>query len=259
MPAILADFRMDALVAAIRTFVHYPWSGTVLYFGEMISASQLPWHYLYGYMLFQLPLYYHLFLLTVLAVAIASPRTTLQRFHDFWRSDKRASTVILLAAALVIPLLWILLARPVLYDAFRQVLFVVPLISMLLYFGFIEALRRLRGSVRWALILLASVGFMEAVLAMRLLHPYEYVYYNPLVKPAGVFELEYWGTSFRELAERLNEYGRENSKGGGEASPVCLRSRALAYPVPRWRQVRDCGERRCAAVQCGAEPLGLHG
>ena len=214
MPAILADFRMDALVAATRAFMDYPWSGAVLYFGEMISASQLPWHYVYVYMFFQLPLYYHLFLLTVLAVSIASPRMILQRLRDFCRSDKRAPTVILLAAALAIPLIWTLLARPVLYDAFRQVLFIVPLICMLLYFGFIEALRGLRGSLRWALILLGSVGFMEAVVAMRLLHPYEYVYYNPLVKPAGVFELEYWGTSFRELAERLNDYARENNKEG---------------------------------------------
>jgi hypothetical protein len=94
------------------------------------------------------------------------------------------------------------------------VLFIVPLISLLLYFGFVEALKGFRPSVRCALILLASVGFVEAVNAMRLLHPYEYVYYNPLVKPAGSFELEYWGTSFRELAERLNDYARENNRRG---------------------------------------------
>lgn len=214
MPAILADLRVDALVAAIRVFLNYPWAGTVLYFGKMISSSNLPWHYIYAYMFFQLPLYYHLFLLTVVAVVISAPRAKLQRFNNFCRTDTRAPTVLLLAVALVIPLIWILLARPVLYDAFRQVLFIVPLISMLLYFGFIEALRGLRTSVRWGLILLASFGFVEAVVAMRLLHPYEYVYYNPLMKPAGLFELEYWGTSFRELAERLNKYARENSRKG---------------------------------------------
>jgi hypothetical protein len=214
VPAILADFRMDAIVAAARAFMYHPWSGTVMYFGEMISDAQLPWHYIYGYMFFQLPLYYHLFLFTILAVSIASPRVTLRRCGDFCRGDKRAATVILLAAALVIPLIFILLARPVLYDAFRHVLFIVPLICVLLYFGFVEALRGLRGSVRWALILLGTVSFMEAVVAMRLLHPYEYVYYNPLIKPAGVFELEYWGTSFRELAERLNDYAHENNKTG---------------------------------------------
>jgi hypothetical protein len=212
MPAILADLQMGALVVAIRTFLHYPWPGTVLYFGDMISASRLPWHYVYGYMLVQLPLYYHVFLLTILGVSVASPYAMLQRLLNLWRSDKRTSTMILLFAGLVIPLAWILIARPVLYDAFRQLLFIVPLVCLLLYFGFIGAIRAVRAKVRWALILLATLGFTEAVLSMRLLHPYEYVYYNPLVKPSGAFELEYWGTSFRELAERLNDYAREDIK-----------------------------------------------
>ena len=68
--------------------------------------------------------------------------------------------------------------------------------------------------MRWSLVLLATVGCISAVLAMRSLHPYEYVYYNPLVKPADAFELDYWGTSFRELAERLNDYARENIRSG---------------------------------------------
>ena len=49
---------------------------------------------------------------------------------------------------------------------------------------------------------------------MAWLHPYEYTYYNPLVKPAGQFELDYWATSFREIAERLNEYARANTSQG---------------------------------------------
>src|SRR5262249_13179370 len=114
------------------------------------------------------------------------------------------------------------------YDGFRQVLFIVPLISILFYFGFVEALSGFRPSVRRVLILLASVGFIEAVLAMRLLHPYEYVYYNPLVKPEGAFELEYWGTSFRELAERLNDYARDIKREGKLRLFVCGPANLLA-------------------------------
>jgi hypothetical protein len=215
MPGILSNFRMEALVAAFGKFVHIPFPRwrTVLYFGQDISPQQLPWHYIYGYMLVQLPLYYHLFVLTII-LGVVSRRTMLRPFDDFWRSDKRAPTVILLAAALAIPLLWILLVRPALYDTLRHVLFLVPLISMLLYFGFVEALRGFGNGLRWTLILLATAGYVEAMLAMRSLHPYEYVYYNPLVNPTGAFELDYWGTSFREVAERLNDYARENGSTG---------------------------------------------
>ena len=51
-------------------------------------------------------------------------------------------------------------------------------------------------------------------MANRSLHPYEYIYYNPLVNPVGSFELDYWATSFRELAERLNDYARSASVRG---------------------------------------------
>jgi hypothetical protein len=34
------------------------------------------------------------------------------------------------------------------------------------------------------------------------------------VKPAGSFELDYWGTSFREVAERLNDYARKTTTRG---------------------------------------------
>ena len=37
---------------------------------------------------------------------------------------------------------------------------------------------------------------------------------NPLVNPTGAFELELLGTSFRELAERLSGYARENGSTG---------------------------------------------
>ena len=48
---------------------------------------------------------------------------------------------------------------------------------------------------------------------MRALHPYEYTYFNRLVA-GGMeqanqrFEMEYWGTSFLEAADWLNEYYR---------------------------------------------------
>ena len=54
------------------------------------------------------------------------------------------------------------------------------------------------------------------MLGMRSLHPYEYTYYNPLVNPADSFEIDYWGTSLREVAERLNDYARKTTERGDE-------------------------------------------
>jgi hypothetical protein len=214
MPALLANFSIQAVGKPIGDFLKYPFLDGVLYFGKELESVKLPWHYIYGNMLVQLPLYYHLFLITILVVAIAAPHTMLYRLRGVLESDKLSPTVILLLTAVIVPLVCIFVVHPPFYDGFRHVLFMVPLILMLLYFGFISALKELHGGVRGALVFLAFVGFMQAVLSMRALHPYEYVYYNPLVKPSGAFELDYWGTSFREMAQRLNEYARQNISSG---------------------------------------------
>jgi hypothetical protein len=57
--------------------------------------------------------------------------------------------------------------------------------------------------------LLAVVFWSEAIITGKKLHPYEYVYFNPLVRGnENLFDLEYHNTSYRELASHLNEYAR---------------------------------------------------
>ena len=210
MPVILTDFGARSYLDVIRTFAHVGWNGTVLYFGREQPAQQIPWHYVFGYLFVQLPLFYHLFLATFIAVCALRPRR-------LWRAllalDERSSaSLILLVLAVVIPFALILIVRPVLFDGFRHVLFVVPLLCMLLYLSFVLAIREIGGVTHGAIVAVATIFWIQSVFAMRSLHPYEYTYYNPLVNPAGSFELDYWGTSLREVAERLNEYARKTTK-----------------------------------------------
>ncbi len=138
MPALLINFRAGTFLDVFGQFAHYPFDGRVLYFGEYMSGSSSAVALLYGYLLVKLPLYYHLFLLTMIAGLIVAPSAMAASLKVFLRSDyQRASTAILLFVALVVPLLAFLVVHPVLYDGLRHVLFVVPLICLLLYFGFI--------------------------------------------------------------------------------------------------------------------------
>ena len=228
MPALLADLRIRTFFDIFHKFANYPWTGRVLYFGEQYPATDLPWHYLYGYMLVQLPLYYLLFLLTLLAALLVLPRATLRSFREFLKGDYRAaSTVVVLIVALIIPLLLILFMHPVLYDGFRHILFLVPIFCLLLYFAFLGVLANLPRFASVGMSVVAVLCWGEAVVASARFHPYEYAYYNPLVKPQGLFELDYWGTSFREVAEQLNDYGRRHG-GRKLALAVCGPPHTLA-------------------------------
>jgi hypothetical protein len=213
MPAILIDLSPHAFIATIADIVSHGWDGTVLYFGDKALLS-VPWHYTYGYLFVKLPLYYHFFSLIILFACMSCPRATWRAFGDFLRHAESAPTVILLITALIIPLILVSIMPSVRFDEVRHVLFIVPVICMLLYFGFIAVVKQMRRSVSVVVILAAILCWSEAVMANRSLHPYEYIYYNPLVNPVGSFELDYWATSFRELAERLNDYARSASVRG---------------------------------------------
>ena len=156
MPIILISLSPGAYLGVLQKFAHIGWNGTILYFGGHVPAQNLPWHYIYGYMLVQLPLYYHLFAATSLVAVLGWPKRTLQTFRDVCTENHARTTLAVLAAAVVIPLLLIFLVHPVLYDSFRHVLFIVPLLCLTLYFSFSIVLRQLSRVVRTVLVALAT-------------------------------------------------------------------------------------------------------
>jgi len=109
----------------------------------------------------------------------------------------------------VLPLSALIVSRSPLYDNFRQILFVLPPLFMLAGFAFEKI-----GSLRLRLAVIA-LAILPGIFAGFRLHPYEYIYYNSLV--GGVngafrrYELDYWGTSYREAAAYLDSVAPANS------------------------------------------------
>jgi hypothetical protein len=93
-----------------------------------------------------------------------------------------------------------------LYDTARQMLFCLTPIFIFASRAIDGFLRRVRGRLAQAGILLAVVA--PGLLGIYLLHPYEYIYYNELVGGVsgakGRFELDYWATSYREAMDYLS-------------------------------------------------------
>jgi hypothetical protein len=128
--------------------------------------------------------------------------------------DRRSLAASIIVAAGVGPLLVIILKHVPLYDNFRHVLFTIPPLTILAAFGlgmFLESCtnRTTKTVVLGLYLFLALLTITD----MRALHPYEYIYFNRLIgggleQANRQFELEYWGTSFREAAIWLREYYR---------------------------------------------------
>jgi hypothetical protein len=216
MPGLLAQFSSDALASIVNQISRFPFRGSVRYFGETIASTKLPWHYTYGYMLMQMPLYYHIFIVMgVLALSVFLGRSLRGVQNDQIELSETASyTIIILLAATIIPALIVFLAKPVFYNATRHMLFMVPLIFMVLFLVFVAAAKLSPSWLRVSAVLFVFACWLEVILAMLRIHPYEYAYYNPLVRDAArTFSSEYWNTSFREAAAKLNEYAAGSGQG----------------------------------------------
>jgi hypothetical protein len=105
------------------------------------------------------------------------------------------------------PLLALIVLRSPLYNNFRQVLFLIPALSLLGAFALEPVLAKI--SQNWMKLLLIGALALPGVYSSVKLYPYQYVYYNSLVGgPAGAtdrFELDYWRVSLREMALELNK------------------------------------------------------
>ena len=184
------------LVESLLVMSRYPWNGQVLFNGTLYASTDLPIAYLPTLLGIQFT--EPVWALTVLGLAAAVKGPGVKR-----------ELLPLALVWLLIPLLGFILGRAPLYDNFRQIFFILPPIFILAGAVFDQISD---GRVRIALMTFCLLpGLLDTVR----LHPYEYIYYNRFV--GGVngafrkFELDYWGTSYREAARQVNQMAPANA------------------------------------------------
>lgn len=188
---------------------------TVLFKGEIESASDLPFDYLPTWIAITTPIF-------ILILFILSPIIV----KRFWRNQLYS----LFAIALVINILLYYFKQPVIFDAYRHYLFLYPLIVLLSSIAIIELIKKvdLRTGiaketlkVKWNIFVAIFVTFIAINTGLVIkdlyeLHPYQYLYFNESVgglKGAdGEFETDYWGATFKEAINWLEENKIEEDK-----------------------------------------------
>jgi hypothetical protein len=174
---------------SVQVMSRYPWQGRVLFDGAEYPSTQLPFAYLPVLLGIQLtePVW-ALALLGLIAAARGS--------------NAKRELIGLTIVWFLIPLAGFVFTHAPLYDNFRQVFFILPPVFILAG-AFIDRVGR--APLQIALMALCLVpGIVDAVR----LHPYEYIYYNRFIGGVGGafrrYELDYWGTSYREAAGFVN-------------------------------------------------------
>jgi hypothetical protein len=194
---------------ALQSMSHIDWHSTVLYFGELVPADQLPWHYnLVWISITTPPLILASFLV---GISIKSIQIVKNPFLCLINEQKTVSIYLWLIIPLIVPVL----IGSVLFDEWRHHFFVYPplvIFSLIGVNGIYEYIAD--KSKKLASVLICSVSvvfiFYYSYVLMKL-HPYENVYFNVLSEMAvgeqegcnHKFEMDYWGLGYREALQIL--------------------------------------------------------
>lgn len=129
-----------------------------------------------------------------------------------------------------LPFLYVLYFTPVLYDNFRQFIFILP--PLFIFSGIaLEAIMKWVKPTLGKTVLLLTL-LAPAFYALITLHPYQYICYNQFV--GGVpgasrsYELDYWNLSYKSAFDYINEhadYGTVVGIYGGNMNSMQVYSR----------------------------------
>jgi 4-amino-4-deoxy-L-arabinose transferase-like glycosyltransferase len=273
---------LASLVEAFRVADAFPESYAVLFAGQELDSSRLPWHYLPTMLVLTAPL-------TIVVPCLAGAVIAGAALVRHWRRPA-ARPLFLLLLWVAFPIAYVIIRRPNIYDGVRHFLFVLPAVALLAGIGLervVAAVSRLGRP--WGVALVGVwVGVTVPLLATW--HPYQYTFHNLLAGDRPTlherFETDYWMTSYREAATHMNALQSRSDRplgliiGANQYSIICFayyadprlkmkyglgRSDALSVPkgsdyfvtIPRYGMWRNYPEsrvtheiRRCGALMC---------
>jgi hypothetical protein len=204
---------------ALVHFANMPMAFEFWHWGEVITTDALPLTYIPAQLLARLPMVFLILLAVAFGYAIASAVMLARESAAKWRRDRAeglraaaltlvggARGILVVCAAVALPLGFLIVQRATIYDGIRHVLFVIPMLAILAGVGLTAILPLIRRApVVAAIAAGAYVG--NIVMTLAVLHPLEYVAMNALAGGTrgayGKFELDYWAVAATEALRRL--------------------------------------------------------
>ncbi len=199
-------------IEAFKQMSAYPWGLTVLYLGDYIKGTNLPWHYIPVWIIISTPVLYTFFFLVGSFVSIKELAMNPVRFYAGKRDD------LIFLSWFFLPLIVVIASGSVVYDAWRHMFFIYPAFLILSLTGLIYLFNSIKAKfqgaggfiMKAAFIILIALNLVYTARIMVKYHPYQNVYFNILAgrnmgEIKKSFELDYWGLSYRKALEYILE------------------------------------------------------
>jgi hypothetical protein len=200
-------------IRALFAFSDFHYEIRTVLAGRVYEMAAVPRLYVPIYFLIRLPL------LVLIGAALAMLSVLLPLRAARFR-QLRGRDITLLSLTVIFPLTCQVISHGPAFTGLRHFLFVLPALATLAGFGLDAVLSALAARSR----IVASSGlaivtacFLWDGVTLARLHPYEYLFYNPLVgglKGASRrYDLDYWFSSMPEALHQLEAYLRRTAAG----------------------------------------------
>jgi len=194
--AQVAPFRQP--LRTLGALSSFDWDYNVLFGGEFVRATELPWVYLPTWFALTMPE----FMLGGALAALLFGLVALIRQSSDGLLVLRWATLVF---AVMFPAAWAIGTDAVLYDGLRHFLFAVPVLAIVAGAG-VDRLLRAGKPVRVLTVATVGLAMVFTIVDMIRLHPNQYIWFNRVVaggveKAALSYETDYWGNAYKEAAE----------------------------------------------------------
>lgn len=185
-------------LSAIKFALNFSQRMSLLFEGQVILNTQLPWHYLPKYILITTPP-------AILLFSFVGIFGSIVKLLKAWREQESLPHYLTLIW-LFVPLGFFVLTTPTAYGGIRHFLFLLPAIAVFCGLGAVYLLDRITSrKMRRAFSIFFVAAFLIPIKDLVRLHPYQVTYFNFLV--GGVrgaylkYDTDYWALSYKEAAE----------------------------------------------------------
>lgn len=180
----------------------FRWDGEMLFNGEMIKAVNIGWDYIPVWFSITTPIFY-------LFTGLLSTVLLLYHFFKtpsiFLLNYKERNNLIFLICCFF-PVLFVILLHSILYDGWRHMYFIYPSFVLLAVYGLDFLFKK---NKRWLVGASSLLTFTIISVFMIKNFPVQHVYFNhfmafnPPEHIRKTFELDYWGTSYKQTLDYI--------------------------------------------------------
>ena len=196
-PALWSDPLL--LGKSLARMSHFPFRYDVLFQGHLIPATQIPWTYIPVWIGITTPPF--ILLLSIIGF-IWLIKDYLKNPESAFNSNKQWFILIIASFPIDFSILLIIM-NSTLYDGWRQLFFLYPMILIAALYGFQMIDKKLETKTIARRIVYGFITVFILLTALKIykLHPYEQVYFNHFVSKKNEnrrksFEMDYWGLSY---------------------------------------------------------------